>query len=104
MIYPKLFSQNRSEQVETLVHEIGHVFGLRHFFALVDETAWPAKVFGTHSKFSIMNYGTLSVLTQADRDDLRRLYQLVWSGQLAEVNGTQIRTVRPFHVTPKITI
>ena len=104
VLYPKMFTQRVEEQVETLVHEIGHVFGLRHFFALVDETAWPAKVFGTHSKFSIMNYGTLSVLTQADRDDLRRLYQLVWSGQLAEVNGTQIRIVRPFHVTPKITI
>src|SRR5262245_8389845 len=39
-LYPKLFTQPRQEQVETLAHEIGHVFGLRHFFANLSETAW----------------------------------------------------------------
>lgn len=29
-IFPKMFDQAREEQVETLIHEIGHVFGLRH--------------------------------------------------------------------------
>ena len=33
VIYPTMFEQSRKEQVETLVHEIGHIFGLRHFFA-----------------------------------------------------------------------
>ena len=46
-----------NEQVETLVHEIGHVFGLRHIFALISETEWPAEIFGKQVKFSIMNYG-----------------------------------------------
>lgn len=96
-IYPKMFTQPRSEQVETLVHEIGHVFGLRHFFALVREAAWPAEVFGEHNPFSIMNYGEASVLTAADRRDLAVLYQLAWSGQLTHINRTPIRFVRPFH-------
>jgi len=96
VMYPKLFTQPREEQVDTFIHEIGHVFGLRHFFALVSESAWPAKIFGTHSKFSIMNYGMLSRLTPEDKGDLKRLYQLVWSGAMTHINGTPIRLMRPF--------
>jgi len=99
VLYPKLFSQTAEEVIETLIHEIGHVFGLRHFFALVSEQAFPAEVFGKHSKFSIMNYGALSMLTPEDKSDLSRLYQLAWAGQLEEINGTPIRFVRPFHNT-----
>src|SRR5262249_42179573 len=39
LIYPKMFEQDHKEQVDTLIHEIGHSFGLRHFFADVSETA-----------------------------------------------------------------
>lgn len=95
-MYPKMFTQIRKEQVDTFIHEIGHVFGLRHFFANISENAWPSEVFGTHSKFSIMNYGSLSDLTEADKTDLRRLYQLAWTGALTEINGTAIRFFRPF--------
>ena len=52
-----MFTQSPEEQVETLIHEIGHVFGLRHFFAQLSETAWASEVFGTHDPLSIMNYG-----------------------------------------------
>ena len=95
-VYPKLFAQSEQEQVETMVHELGHAFGLRHFFALVRETAWPAEVFGTHERFTIMNYGADSRLTDADRADLMHLYQEVWSGRITQVNGTPVRLVRPF--------
>lgn len=98
-LYPKMFTQVRQEQVETLIHEIGHVFGLRHFFASVSESAWPSQIFGTHKPFSIMNYGSQSVLTADDTADLRRLYQLVWSGDLTQINGTPIRLVKAFHTT-----
>lgn len=97
LLYPTMFSQPRQEQVDTLIHEIGHSFGLRHFFANVSETAWPSQVFGTHKPFSIMNYGSQSVLTQDDKADLKRLYQLAWSGDLTEINGTPIKFVKPFH-------
>lgn len=96
-LYPQMFSQTRQEQVDTFVHEIGHVFGLRHFFADISETAWPVEIFGTHNKFSIMNYGSLSQLTAEDKSDLKRLYQLVWAGELTQINGTPIRLMRPFH-------
>ncbi|HEX8492995.1 MAG TPA: matrixin family metalloprotease [Pyrinomonadaceae bacterium] len=96
-LYPKMFSQSREEQVETIVHEIGHVFGLRHFFANVSETQWASQIFGTHKPFSIMNYGNQSQLTIEDRADLKRLYQMAWRGELTEINGTPIRLVKPFH-------
>ncbi|MBM3460374.1 MAG: matrix metalloproteinase-11, partial [Armatimonadetes bacterium] len=41
-IYPKMFTLPRAEQVETLCHELGHVFGLRHFFAQIQEGRWPS--------------------------------------------------------------
>jgi hypothetical protein len=97
LLYPQMFAQSPEEQVETLVHEIGHIYGLRHFFASVSETAWPSEVFGTHKPFSIMNYGHQSILTDDDKADLKRLYQSVWSGELTEINGTPIRLVKPFH-------
>ena len=97
VLYPKMFTQSRKEQVDTLVHEIGHTFGLRHFFANVSETAWPSQVFGTHKPFSIMNYGNQSELTEDDKSDLKRLYQTAWTGELTKVNGTPIQFVKPFH-------
>jgi hypothetical protein len=96
-LYPQMFAQSRQEQVETLVHEIGHVFGLRHFFANISETAWPSQIFGTHKPFSIMNYGSQSVLTADDTADLKRMYQSVWAGELTQINGTPIKLVQPFH-------
>lgn len=95
-IYPTMFDQVREEQIETLIHEFGHVFGLRHFFANVSETAWRSETFGTHSPFSIMNYGPMSTLTDADLQDLAELYRLAWDGRLADINGTPIRFVRPY--------
>jgi hypothetical protein len=96
-LYPKMFTLVRQEQVETLIHEIGHVFGLRHFFANISETAWPSQIFGTHKPFTIMNYGSNSILTSDDKADLKRLYQLVWSGELTQINGTPIKLVKAFH-------
>jgi Matrixin len=96
VIYPKLFEQDRSEQVETLIHEIGHIFGLRHFFAKIREEQWPSEIFGTHNRFTIMNYGADSILTENDRADLKALYQQAWTGQITQINGTPIRLVRSF--------
>lgn len=96
VLYPRMFTQVRAEQVETLAHEIGHIFGLRHFFADVSETAWPVEVFGEHSKFSIMNYGPDSRLTETDKSDLKTLYEMAWNGELSNINGTPIRLMKPF--------
>jgi hypothetical protein len=96
VIFPRMFTQSKKEQVDTLCHEIGHMFGLRHFFAKVRETDFPSEVFGTHDPFSIMNYGSKSEMTDTDRNDLKRLYQMVWSGELTDINRTPIQLVRPF--------
>ena len=96
-LYPKLFTQSAKEQVETLIHEVGHMFGLRHFFAQVSETAFPSQIFGKHDKFTIMNYGDDSRLTAQDRADLTKLYRTAWTGELAQINGTEIKFVKPFH-------
>lgn len=45
-IYPILFRQTEEEQIETLCHEIGHAFGLRHFFALLEEKIRPLSFSG----------------------------------------------------------
>ena len=97
VIYPKMFEQPEKEQVDTLAHELGHVFGLRHFFAQISESRWPSEIFGVHRPFTIMNYGANSELTDDDKVDLKKLYLSVWSGQLAEINETPIQLVRPFH-------
>lgn len=96
-IFPTMFEQSNDEQVDTLSHEIGHVFGLRHFFAPELETPWPSVIFGEHKPFSIMNYGDQSHLTDTDRSDLKLLYQNAWSGQLTQINGTPIKLLRPYH-------
>ncbi|MEO1034847.1 MAG: reprolysin-like metallopeptidase [Pseudomonadota bacterium] len=95
-VYPTLFEQTRDEQVETMAHEFGHIFGLRHFFAQITETQWASVLFGEHQPFSIMNYGPQSEMTQNDRDDLKELYRLVRSFELTEINGTPVRLVQPF--------
>jgi hypothetical protein len=95
-LYPILFEQSPEEQLDTMLHEIGHVFGLRHFFAQVSEAGFKSEIFGKHSKFSIMNYGELSKLTPADKSDLQRLYRFAWKGMLTEINGTPIRFVKPY--------
>jgi len=97
VIYPKMFTQDEKEQVETLIHEIGHIFGLRHFFAKITETEWESVIFGEHNKFSIMNYGEYSQLTDEDIEDLKTLYTKVWNGELKEINSTKLVQVRPYH-------
>lgn len=96
VLYPKMFTQPRQEQIETLAHEIGHIFGLRHFFANITERQWASEIFGHHEPFSIMNYGGNSFMTDNDRSDLKRLYSMVWNGQLSNINGTPIKLVQPF--------
>lgn len=97
ILYPILFEQSAAERIETLAHEIGHVFGLRHFFAQVSETGAASELFGAQEHFTIMNYGEECELTAADLEDLKKLYSLVWAGELKKINGTRIVRMRPYH-------
>jgi hypothetical protein len=100
ILFPTLFESDSEEKlIRVLCHEIGHTFGLRHFFAQIKEPSMPSVIWGKHNAFTIMNYGEESVLTDDDRADLKSLYRLAWSGELTEINGTPIRLVRPFSST-----
>ncbi|KAG0333873.1 hypothetical protein BG000_008824 [Podila horticola] len=96
VIYPAMFRQRKKEQVDTLIHELGHVFGLRHFFAAISEAS-PSVPWGTQSRFSIMNYEDPdtpeeeSALTDDDKSDLSHLYEMTWSKRLRKINGTPIK-------------
>jgi len=63
-----------------LEHEIGHIWGLRHYFAPLKEKSEKSVVFGKQLERTIMNYGTNSSLTPQDIDDLKELYNKAWSG------------------------
>jgi hypothetical protein len=95
-LYPTLFDQIRSEQIETLCHEIGHVFGLRHFFANIKEVDAPSRLFGSDNEYSIMNYGEKSVLTEKDKSDLKKLYTLAWDGELVAIDKAPIKLFQPY--------
>jgi len=97
-IYPTMFEQIEREQLATIVHELGHVFGLRHFFANLSEKQWKSQLFGKSKATSIMNYGSKSKLTALDIRDLKRLYAMVWSGELTEINGTPIKKYKARHM------
>jgi Matrixin len=99
VIYPQMIMRNQAAQVNTLVHEIGHIFGLRHFFAKTREAFAPAELFGVNKPVSIMNYGPQSQLTSDDKADLKRLYELVWSGQLTQIGRVPVKSIKAFHTT-----
>jgi len=77
----------KKEREETLEHEIGHIWGLRHYFAPTDEADEKSVTFGVHRKETIMNYGENSHMTRQDKIDLERLYNAVWSGRVKEIDN-----------------
>ncbi|KAG0273547.1 hypothetical protein BGZ96_004801 [Linnemannia gamsii] len=108
VIYPTMFNaQNEHDQVETLAHELGHVFGLRHWFAKREDRnsggTWRSEVFGSEDPFSIMNYGEKSKLTDIDKRDLKLLYAMAWNGQLTRINRTPIVLFKPFSAHAPLT-
>ncbi|MFT5819024.1 MAG: hypothetical protein ACI8ZM_000246 [Crocinitomix sp.] len=98
ILFPKLFEQDEKEQIETLAHELGHIFGLRHFFADVKEKAYESTNFGHKEPFTIMNYGHKSTMTENDRSDLKLLYKKVWNNEITAINETRIVTFWPYHI------
>ncbi|KAG0090768.1 hypothetical protein BGZ93_011430 [Podila epicladia] len=101
VVYPRMLDDpNVDEQVETMAHELGHIFGLRHWFAKEEDegsrSRWRAELFGTDNPFTIMNYDDECVLTDIDRKDLKQLYEMAWSGVLTKINTTRIVLFKPY--------
>ncbi|KAH7045644.1 peptidase M10A and M12B matrixin and adamalysin [Linnemannia elongata] len=100
-IYPTMLDgQSENDQVETLAHELGRVFGLRHWFAESEDKqsggGWRSELFGSEDPFTIMNYGNECMLTDTDKKDLKLLYAMAWSRELTKINGTPIVLFKPF--------
>ena len=99
--YPEFFRQAAADQERKMLHELGHIFGLRHYFAAEKETNLPSHVFGENTRFSIMNYDENAQFSEADRRDLSLLYNLAWRGELTEIEQTPIRLISPFTSLPR---
>ena len=92
IIYPCLFMKSPERQINTLTHEMGHIFGFLHSFV-----SDPMATFGSSNVKNIMNVGKESVLTDDDRNDVQHLYAKARSGELTNINGIPIRLVNPHH-------
>ena len=73
-VYPEMFTVG--DPLNTMLHEIGHIYGLRHYF-FREEEGFPGLTFGTENEKTIMNYGKNSILTDTDKTELKALYEYV---------------------------
>jgi hypothetical protein len=76
------------------LHELGHVLGLRHEFA-IEEEGQGAVLFGVKNKLSVMSYNLPPSIQQSDRDGVKAFYK--------ESIGTLIRRkpITDFAPTPR---
>ncbi|WZH45901.1 Matrix metallo ase-11 [Fusarium acuminatum] len=56
------------------LHELGHIFGLRHEFGLKETIA--AKQFMTKNPLSVMEYNEAPTIQETDREGIRAFYKL----------------------------
>ncbi|KAK5995107.1 hypothetical protein PT974_03501 [Cladobotryum mycophilum] len=72
----------RDKMWQILLHELGHVLGLRHEFALIDEEGDDATQFGVKNAYSVMSYPRpvnqkkLPELRDTDIEHTRKYYEL----------------------------
>jgi len=71
-IYPIAFTEGQIKYIKNvLCHEIGHIFGLRHEFAMNEGNTVQ---FGPSNCLSVMNYNNPPVIQDTDRVWLQKLY------------------------------
>lgn len=75
-------AHQRSILKNTFLHEIGHILGLRHEFAIVEDTegngpeSQPAVQFGSKNPISVMSYEDVVYIQPTDKEDIVKFYQL----------------------------
>lgn len=77
-VFPKAFQEWKQSMWKVFTHELGHVLGLRHEFAMDPEHfEGGAEQLGPRNKLSVMNYSTKPPeIQQSDIDSTRVFYQL----------------------------
>merc|ERR1712232_134059 len=91
-VYPEMFTLG--DPLNTMLHEIGHIYGLRHYF-FREEEGFPGLTFGTENEKTIMNYGKNSIFTDTDKKDLKALYEFV--GDSSREKGVPIVLFKSRH-------
>ncbi|KAF2731455.1 hypothetical protein EJ04DRAFT_442969 [Polyplosphaeria fusca] len=100
-IYDKTLTEAKWREIlmNSLLHEIGHIIGLRHEFALTarkdngDLRESPAQRFGSTNEHSVMSYDDVNIIQESDKKDVLDFYALP--------NRTLLNGVDLFDYTPK---
>ncbi|KAE9367479.1 hypothetical protein N431DRAFT_428843 [Stipitochalara longipes BDJ] len=66
--------QNRSDTAKVLLHELGHVLGLRHEFAITKSESPAAVQFGQSNADSVMSYSHPPAIQKSDVDAIKEFY------------------------------
>ncbi|KIL85332.1 matrix metalloproteinase-11 [Fusarium avenaceum] len=69
-----LLPQRRDMLKNVFLHELGHVFGLRHEFGLTEKAA--AVQFMTKNPMSVMEYNEVPTIQGTDKEGIRAFYKL----------------------------
>jgi len=92
-VYQRSFMpDNQRIQKNIFLHELGHVIGLRHEFALERERDTPAVRFGAENKDSVMGYTLPPTIQQSDIVDTKAFYELPENG---DIEGVPIAAYTP---------
>ncbi|APA13335.1 hypothetical protein SS1G_08083 [Sclerotinia sclerotiorum 1980 UF-70] len=101
-VYTLAFSEGVKESMSSIFeHELGHVLGLRHEFAMgpnMDVYEGGAEQLGPRNELSVMNYGRRPPqIQQSDIDSTRKFYQLKkdQNGKPRRVGMTPVKDYKP---------
>jgi hypothetical protein len=99
-VYSACFTELKEHLWRVFLHELGHVLGLRHEFALVSPTErqWKAVEFGPRNELSVMNYRVEPPqLQQSDIVSTRLFYSLRndANGNPPKIEGTPVKDYTP---------
>ena len=89
--------------MNTLLHEIGHIIGLRHEFALDRKNDGtlredtPAQRFGSQNEHSVMSYDDINEIRDTDIKDVKAFYDLENN---YSINGVPIKDYTPKPLGP----
>lgn len=91
LVYDIAFTPERLPRLRnTLQHEVGHILGLRHEFALEGETSSPVVLFGERNSLSIMSYDANRSIQDSDKFAVRTLYNLPNNSKIGDFSVRRI--------------